>query len=134
MTEYLSKKAVDVYRAADEILTLRAENHRLRAALHKITQIYDDPNLHDLTACHEMNRIAKEALSTTTEPTEAERVREHDWVSTPVDANDLIGDLTGERCPKCGADLLANKVGDKWCSLVGCDYSINAPKGDGNDA
>src|SRR5690606_32318954 len=37
----------------------------LRAALHKITQIFDDPNLHDLTACQEMNRVAKEALSTT---------------------------------------------------------------------
>ena len=43
----------------------------LRAALHKITQIFDDPDLHDLTACQEMNRVAKEALSTTIEPTNA---------------------------------------------------------------
>jgi len=75
MSESLIKKAVDAYRAADEILTLREENQRLRAALHKITQIYDDPNLHDLTACHEMNRVAKEALSTTTEPTGPYTVR-----------------------------------------------------------
>ena len=52
----------------------QTEVQRLRAALHKITQIYDDPNLHDLTACHEMNRVAKEALSTATEPTNAAKV------------------------------------------------------------
>lgn len=46
-----------------------------------------------------------------------------------VDRDDeLYGDWTDERCPKCGANLLGNKVGDKWCSLVGCDYSINAPE------
>ena len=54
--------------------------------------------------------------------------------SGAFDADDLIGDRIDEKCPKCGADMLANKVGDKWCSLVGCDYSINAPEGDGNDA
>jgi|GEM_PF-1898563 len=48
--------------------------------------------------------------------------------------DDLLGDWTDERCPKCGANLLGNKVGDKWCSLVGCEYDINAPKGEGNDA
>lgn len=49
--------------------------------------------------------------------------------------NDVfLGEKINEKCPKCGADMLANKVGDKWCSLVGCDYSINAPEGDENDA
>ena len=46
--------------------------------------------------------------------------------------DELYGDWTNERCPKCGANLLGNKVGDKWCSMVGCDYGINAPEGDGN--
>jgi hypothetical protein len=59
-----------------------------------------------------------EALSTT-EPTGAERVRN----------DDFLGEKINEKCPKCGANLLGNKVGDKWCSLVGCDYSLNAPEG-----
>jgi len=65
---------------------LDAEVQRLRAALHKITQIYNDPNLHDLTACHEMNRVAKEALSTTTEPTNAAKVERFE-------------------CPFCGCEI-----------------------------
>lgn len=48
-------------------------------------------------------------------------------------AGDLIGDRIDEKCPKCGSDLLANKAGDKWCSLVGCDYSIHILEGDEND-
>jgi len=47
--------------------------------------------------------------------------------------DNLLGELSKERCPKCGANLLKNKVGDKWCSLVGCDYSINAPEKVGTD-
>ena len=64
----------------------QTEVQRLRAALHKITQIYDDPNLHDLIACHEMNRVAKEALSTTTEPTNAAKVERFE-------------------CPCCGCEI-----------------------------
>ena len=41
--------------------------------------------------------------------------------------NELYGDWIDERCPKCGANLLGNKVGDKWCSLVGCDYWYRQP-------
>jgi len=63
-----------------------SEVQRLRAALYKITQIYDDPNLHDLTACHEMNRVAKEALSTTNEPTNAAKVEQFE-------------------CPCCGCEI-----------------------------
>ena len=63
----------------------QTEIQRLRAALHKITQIYDDPNLHDLTACQEMNRVAKEALSTTIEPTNA---AEAEWSKAEGDGNE----------------------------------------------
>jgi len=75
----------------------QTEVQRLRAALHKITQIYDDPNLHDLTACHEMNRVAKEALSTTIEPTNAAKVKRIE-------------------CPCCGCEINApEKVGtEEW--------------------
>ena len=59
-------------------------------------------------------KIARETISTTTEPTGAE----HD--------DDLLGKCSKERCPKCGANLLENKRGDKWCSFIGCDYSIDA--------
>ena len=38
--------------------------------------------------------------------------------------NDLIGNFIDKKCPKCGSTLLANKVGDEWCSLVGCDYGV----------
>jgi hypothetical protein len=69
-----------------------------------------------------VEEINKTLYQTPTEP----RVEERE--------GDLIGYWINEKCPKCGADMLGNKVGDKWCSLVGCDYSINAPEGDGNDA
>jgi len=85
------------------------EVQHLRAALKTILYM---PSAHPY-----VRRIAEEALSATSEPTETERVRD-----------DEIGDWIDEKCPKCGADLLGNKVGDKWCSLVGCDYSINAPE------
>jgi uncharacterized Zn finger protein (UPF0148 family) len=35
---------------------------------------------------------------------------------------DLLGDWIDESCPNCKSQLLGNKVGDKWCSLVGCEY------------
>lgn len=35
--------------------------------------------------------------------------------------DELYGDWIDERCPKCGANLLGNKVGDKWCSLDGME-------------
>ena len=88
----------------------QTEVQRLRAALHKITQIYDDPNLHDLTACHEMNRVAKEALSTT-EPTGAERV---------------------SLCMECDSETHQTE----HCHVCGSKHiipGINAPEGDGND-
>jgi hypothetical protein len=49
-------------------------------------------------------QVAREALaSTPTEPSGEER------------EGDLIGYWINEKCPKCGADMLGNKVGDKWC-------------------
>lgn len=38
--------------------------------------------------------------------------------------DDFLGGKINEKCPKCGADLLGNKMGDKWCSMVGCDYGL----------
>ena len=37
---------------------------------------------------------------------------------------DLTGDFINEYCPKCGASLLKNQARDKWCSQIGCDYSL----------
>ncbi len=39
-------------------------------------------------------------------------------------AEDLIGYFIDEYCPRCGAKLLGNKRGDKWCSFVGCTYGL----------
>lgn len=36
-----------------------------------------------------------------------------------MDERDLVGDWIDEQCPKCGATLLGNKRGDKWCSNAG---------------
>lgn len=33
-----------------------------------------------------------------------------------------IGRFIGKRCPRCGSELLGNKLGDEWCSFVGCSY------------
>lgn len=37
-------------------------------------------------------------------------------------SDENIGDWIDEKCPKCGSQLLGNKAGGSWCSLVGCDY------------
>lgn len=43
---------------------------------------------------------------------------------------DLRGSFIDERCPKCGATLLGNKIGNKWCSNIGgagmraCDFGL----------
>jgi len=42
---------------------------------------------------------------------------------------DLRGHMIEEDCPKCHASLLENKVNEKWCSMVGCDYGLGF-KGD----
>lgn len=36
--------------------------------------------------------------------------------------DELLGDWSGERCPKCRSELLSNRYGDKWCSMVGCEH------------
>lgn len=36
-----------------------------------------------------------------------------------MDSKDLVGNWIEEKCPKCGATLLENKRGDKWCSNAG---------------
>ncbi len=52
------------------------------------------------------------------------------------DDNNLIGHFTNEICPKCGAHLLKNKRGDKWCSwigdryIAGCDYGTEGGQND----
>lgn len=53
------------------------------------------------------------------------------------DNDNLIGHFTNEICPKCGAHLLKNKRGDKWCSwiggnyIAGCDYGTEGGQNDG---
>lgn len=39
--------------------------------------------------------------------------------------NKYIGYWAGKyvRCPKCNSELLQNKIGDRWCSLIYCDYN-----------
>ena len=35
-----------------------------------------------------------------------------------------IGRLLGPyvRCPKCNSRMLVNQQGDRWCSIIYCDY------------
>lgn len=110
---------INAYWAREGLIKHQQEEiQRLRAALEMAQSElrWGDP----INAIERVGRIIDKAISTATESTGQK------------DADDLIGDRIDERCPKCGADLLTNKVGDKWCSLVGCDYSINALEGDGN--
>lgn len=50
--------------------------------------------------------------------------------AAPSESDDLTGEWTTDLCPKCGAVLLANRRGDKWCSNTGgqsmsaCDYGL----------
>lgn len=43
----------------------------------------------------------------------------------------LKGEWINEQCPRCGASLLGNKRGDKWCSNAGgalmsaCSYGLD---------
>lgn len=43
----------------------------------------------------------------------------------------LKGEWINEQCPQCGASLLGNKRGDKWCSNAGgafmsaCSYGFD---------
>lgn len=55
----------------------------------------------------------------------------HHWAKYGCDALEKIGgesEFIDEKCPKCGAALLENKRGDKWCSNAGgagmaaCNY------------
>ena len=39
-----------------------------------------------------------------------------------INPDELIGDWIDKKCPKCGARMLGNKVGDEWCSFSECDY------------
>jgi len=38
------------------------------------------------------------------------------------DDSDYMGFLLHKKCPACGAALLGNSVGDKWCSRIDCAY------------
>lgn len=48
--------------------------------------------------------------------------------------SELVGDWLDEHCPRCGATLLGNKRGDKWCSNAGgvgraaCAYGLELTK------
>lgn len=35
-----------------------------------------------------------------------------------------VGDWIDEYCPKCGAQMLGNKIGNEWCSSVVCNYGV----------
>lgn len=39
-----------------------------------------------------------------------------------INLADLLGDFIDKDCPKCGAQMLGNNVGDEWCSFTECDY------------
>ena len=39
-----------------------------------------------------------------------------------INEQDYIGEFSDKKCPKCGASLLINKLGDLWCSFPECDY------------
>jgi len=100
------------------------EVQRLRAALEKITKIFDDPNLHELTACQEMNKVAREALSTTTEPKQDKTcvicgTREGKYLST---ANRWFCEPCTDALPPVNAN--AAKVERIECPCCGCEISI----------
>lgn len=48
--------------------------------------------------------------------------------------DELTGEYIDKNCPKCGATLLGNKVGDEWCSFIGgrnvkaCDFGLDFDK------
>ena len=39
-----------------------------------------------------------------------------------IDIDKFIGNLTNEKCPKCGSLLLSSKSGETWCENPSCDY------------
>lgn len=39
-----------------------------------------------------------------------------------INPYERIGYWIEKKCPKCGAQMLGNKVGDEWCSFSECDY------------
>jgi len=48
---------------------------------------------------------------------------------SPLGESDpLVGVWAHETCPRCGAALLKNTVGDVWCSFVECAYA-RTPEG-----
>ncbi|MHA1840452.1 MAG: hypothetical protein ACTSYW_00610 [Candidatus Heimdallarchaeota archaeon] len=40
--------------------------------------------------------------------------------------DELVGEMTDKKCPKCGANLLKNLKGDEWCSFVECSFEIDS--------
>ncbi len=65
-------------------------------------------------------------------PVMAEEAPAHPEIRSTEWVDELTGNWTEERCPKCGSHLLANKRGDKWCSFIGgtsippCDYGCES--------
>jgi len=41
--------------------------------------------------------------------------------------NYYVGDWIDEKCPICGAQLLGNQNGDKWCSYIKCSHDGKTP-------
>lgn len=79
----------------------QGEAARLREALERISDILCDDT--SLTAQRINNVIISVAGIGYTEP---------------------VGDWIDEYCPKCGAQMLGNKIGNEWCSSVVCNYGV----------
>src|SRR5437764_1031276 len=49
-------------------------------------------------------------------------IREIEGEDILLQEESVTGDWIDEKCPKCGSTLLGNRLGDKWCSFVQCDF------------
>lgn len=141
MSDYISKQAVNnwlkdeaekAYRSADELLheklwigqgqafeaaaealqsgrfdaSNQGEAARLRESLEQIKNhemaLYAERS-DFVDSYYLLQELAEQALSGDTEP---------------------VGDWIDEYCPKCGAQMLGNKIGNEWCSSVICNYGV----------
>jgi hypothetical protein len=62
-------------------------------------------------------------MSKNTQNNQPMQVKQAEPVSKATDA-DTVGNFIDKKCPKCGASLLGNKIGDEWCSNVSCDFGV----------
>lgn len=147
MTEYLSKKAVlNSAKSRIEWFRNRSEEWKRQGVVSKQKEMYEASiALEEFVS--EIQSGAFDADESELQRLRAAAIKLHETLNTywqgdcekadvvavqsklcdvlGADRGDeLYGDRTDERCPKCGANLLGNKVGDKWCSMVGCDYGL----------